>query len=125
MLVQKISHSHENVSAFSVCTNKAIGTHKLLENNQFTVWQIHLEPGEELPPHLHDKPYFWTVLTDGNARALYDDGSVIEIEYKKGETKYFPDLTYENKFVHCLINKGDSALIFVTVEFNTSFAAEA
>ncbi|RPH21605.1 cupin domain-containing protein [Buttiauxella warmboldiae] len=107
------------MSALTKCTNKNIGTHKLLENNEFTIWQIHLEPGEELPPHLHDKPYFWTVLTDGYARALYDDGSVIEVEYKKGDTKYFPDLTSKKKFIHSLINQGQSPLVFVTVEFHS------
>lgn len=119
MLIQHVKENFGHRQISSDITNKEIGTHKVLENEQFTIWQIRLAPGEELPAHLHDKPYFWTVLTDGSAHAYYDDGSALAIEYQVGDTRYFPDLNSENKFVHCLINTGDTPLMFVTVEFAT------
>ncbi|RPH25529.1 cupin domain-containing protein [Buttiauxella warmboldiae] len=94
-----------------------IGTSLVLETEQMRVWQIHLEPGETLPAHRHDRPYFWTVLTDGKACSRYGDGRVVNIVYRRGESKNFPDLNAETMFVHDITNTGEAALIFVTVEF--------
>ncbi len=81
------------------------------------VWHISVAPGQRLPAHRHDRPYFWTVTTDGKSRSRYVDGRDAEAEYKKGETKYF-DLTPETGFTHDLENIGNTELCFVTVEFN-------
>ena len=98
--------------------NKQIGTHLVKETPSMSIWHVRLAPGERLEPHYHDRPYFWTVLTDGTGRSQFDDGRDIAITYKAGDTGYFPDLSKENTFAHDLINSGDTELLFVTVEFN-------
>ena len=98
--------------------NDRIGTELHLETDSMRIWHLRLEPGQRIPFHRHDRPYFWSVTTDGKGRSHFDDGRIIDIDYKKGESKYFKDLSGENMFVHDLTNIGDSELVFVTVEFN-------
>ena len=89
------------------------------ESNDMRVWHLHLSPGKTIPPHRHDRPYFWTVLTDGQGRSRYDDGRDITTTYKTGDTRHFPGLTTKSSFVHDLTNTGDTSLLFVTAEFTT------
>lgn len=96
--------------------NHAIGTRMVHQTGTMTVWHMHLAPGDRIAAHCHDKPYFWTVMTDGFGRSRYADGSIVDIEYKAGDTKSF-DLTPETGFVHDLENTGETELLFVTVEF--------
>lgn len=96
-----------------------IGSVMVFENHQMRVWHISVEPGERLPAHRHDRPYFWTATTDGKSRSRYADGRDVERTYKEGDTEYF-DLTLETGFVHDLENIGESVLRFVTVEFSTT-----
>ena len=100
--------------------NGRIGTELVHSTGDMQIWHLRLAPGESLPPHRHDRPYFWTVLTDGTGRSRFDDGRNIPITYHAGDTQHFPDLTPENGFVHDLTNTGDTPLTFVTVEFNPS-----
>lgn len=99
--------------------NANIGTELVLETDAMSVWHLRLAPGKTIPAHRHDRPYFWTILTDGQGVSQFDDGRVVPITYKAGDTKNFPDLTATNGFVHDLTNTGESDLVFVTVEFNT------
>lgn len=97
--------------------NDKIGTALVYSQEGMWVWHLRLAPGETLPPHRHDRPYFWTVLTDGRGRSRYDDGRTVDVTYVAGDTRNFPNLTAENAFVHDLRNIGSSDLLFVTVEF--------
>lgn len=97
--------------------NDRIGTNLVAETDGMRIWHLRLGPGESLPAHRHDRPYFWTVLTDGKARSRYGDGRVVDVTYRKGQTQHFPDLTAEAGFVHDLTNTGTTELLFVTVEF--------
>jgi len=99
-------------------TNDRIGTSLQLETDEMRIWHFRLAPGERLPYHRHDRPYFWTILTDGQGRSRFDDGRVVDVVYKKGDTKYFHDLSPSKRFVHDLLNTGDDELVFVTVEFS-------
>lgn len=81
------------------------------------VWHLILLPGETVPPHRHDRPYFWTVLSGGKGRARYADGRFVDHHYEVGETKNYPDLSPDNAFIHDLTNTGMTPLILVTVEF--------
>ncbi len=98
-------------------SNDRIGTRLVCETDAMRIWHLILKPGEYLPPHRHDRPYFWSVLTDGEGTSSYNDGSDQIVSYNAGDTKYFPDLSPEKSFVHDLTNSGNSDLVFVTVEF--------
>jgi quercetin dioxygenase-like cupin family protein len=124
MSIQAITKSSPSHSAGAADTlaagrlNDRIGTELHLETDSMRIWHLRLKPGQRIPYHRHDRPYFWSVTTDGKGRSHFDDGRVVDIDYKKGESKYFNDLSVENMFVHDLTNIGDSELVFVTVEFN-------
>lgn len=113
MSTQTLDQSAELIAA---ATNDRIGTSLQLENERFRIWHFRLAPGERLPYHRHDRPYFWTVLTDGKGRSQFGDGRIVDVVYTKGDTKYF-DLNPDNMFVHDLLNTGTEELLFVTVEF--------
>lgn len=94
-----------------------VGCHVAYENDHFRIWTIHLSPGEWLHFHRHERPYYWTALSAGRARSRHDDGSVWEVEYEVGDTKYFDQIDKDNFFVHDVLNIGESPLVFSTVEF--------
>ena len=96
--------------------NGCVGQKLVSENERARVWHIRLKPGERLGFHRHVLDYFWSVLTDGRARAHMDDGSTVEHTYAAGETRHETHVAGHSK-VHDLENTGDSELIFCTVEF--------
>ena len=98
--------------------NGLIGTALVLEDRGMRVWHLRLAPGETLAAHRHDRPYFWTALTAGQGRSRYGDGSVADVTYQAGDTRYFPDLGPHKAFVHDLTNTGTAELVFVTAEFD-------
>ncbi|MCB1456430.1 MAG: cupin domain-containing protein [Nitratireductor sp.] len=100
-------------------TNDRIGTDLVLDTGAMRIWHLRLAPGQTLPAHRHDRPYFWTVLTDGKGRSRFGDGHIADITYRAGDTKHFDDLKSCNGFVHDLTNTGEDELVFVTVEFNS------
>ncbi len=101
--------------------NDNIGTERVLFTDDMTIWHLRLDPGDTIAAHRHDRPYFWTVLTDGTGLSRFDDGREIAITYQAGDTQHFPDLTPKTGFVHDLTNSGDTPLVFVTVEFHSTF----
>ena len=52
------------------------------------VWEIRLKPGQRFGFHRHVLDYFWSVTTDGKARAYVSDGTTVEHTYKAGETRH-------------------------------------
>ena len=98
--------------------NDRIGTDLVLDTGAMRIWHLRLAPGEILPAHRHDRPYFWTVLTDGEGQSRFGDGRIADIAYRAGDTKHFDHLSSESSFVHDLTNIGDDELVFITVEFN-------
>ena len=98
--------------------NDRIGTDLVLDTGAMRIWHLRLAPGEILPAHRHDRPYFWTVLTDGEGQSRFGDGRIADIAYRAGDTKHFDDLHPGKSFVHDLTNIGEDELVFVTVEFN-------
>ena len=98
--------------------NTRIGTELVSETAGLRIWHLRLQPGKSLPAHRHDRPYIWTVLTDGAATSRYGDGRIVDMTYRAGETRHFPDLTPQVAFVHDLTNTGETKLVFVTVEFD-------
>lgn len=98
--------------------NATIGTKLVAETGGMRIWHMRLLPGESLAPHRHDRPYFWTVIGDGQERSRFGDGRIVDVTYRAGETRHHPDLGADNSFVHDLTNTGTTELVFVTVEFD-------
>ena len=96
--------------------NPCVGSTLLLENERTRVWIIRLAPGERIGFHRHVLDYFWSVSTNGKARAHLNDGTTVEHTYKAGETRHE---THEKGHfkVHDLENIGTGELHFITVEF--------
>lgn len=102
-------------------TNGRIGTDLFSEEAGMRVWHLHIPPGATLPAHRHYRPYFWTVLTNGRGRSRDGNGRVVEVAYRAGETRHFPDHRRDRSFVHDLTNTGETELIFVTVELDPTY----
>lgn len=96
--------------------NGRVGSILVSQSDRVRVWHLHMRPGERLPVHRHQLDYFWTAVTPGRARSHYDDGRVVEADYKTGDTKHFKFAKGEF-FMHDVENIGDTDLIFTTVEF--------
>jgi quercetin dioxygenase-like cupin family protein len=96
--------------------NGCVGQRLLSESERVRVWEIRLKPGERFGFHRHVLDYFWSVSTDGRARAHVSDGTTVEHSYKAGETRHENHAPGHYK-VHDLENIGTSELHFVTVEF--------
>ena len=94
-----------------------VGEHLVFENDDIKVWAIRLPAKQALPFHKHNKPYFYIAQSEGKSRSFYNDGRITETIYVKGNTKYFPDLSDENYFIHNLENTGNTNLLFTTIEF--------
>lgn len=97
--------------------NTTVGEQLVLETQDFKVWSIYLPVGKSLSFHTHNKPYFYTVKSNGKSRSFYADGKITETEYIKDDVMYFNDLNATNYFTHNLENIGNTTLIFTTVEF--------
>ena len=96
-------------------TNHHVGTKLVFENDQVGVWEIRLRPGERGAFHIHDKPYFWTVVDAGIGRQRTDDGTYVVRRYEVGDTR-FGDHSGQNYMIHDFENYGDTEIRFVTVE---------
>ena len=95
--------------------NGRVGDRLVSETERLRVWHIRLAPGESLPFHRHVLDYFWTALSAGRARSYYDTGSVRDCDYQVGDTEHFK-FGDEDYMLHNLVNIGETALLFVTVE---------
>lgn len=96
--------------------NGCVGQVLLSESDKVRVWSLSLKPGERCGFHRHVLNYFWTALSDGRSRSRYNDGRIVEADYRKGDTRH---LTFgAGEFmVHDLENIGDTVLSYTTVEF--------
>lgn len=95
-------------------TNRQLGTSLWFENDRVRVFEVRLQPGERGPFHVHDQPYFWTVVEPGRGLQRFADGTYVVRDYRLGETKYL-DHSPDTPLVHDLENVGDTTLRFVTV----------
>ncbi len=95
--------------------NHEIGTSLWFENDHVRVFEVRLEPGERGPFHVHDRPYFWTVVESGRGLQRHPDGTFVVRDYALGDTRYL-EHSETDPLVHDLENVGDSTLRFVTVE---------
>jgi hypothetical protein len=96
-------------------SNHDIGTSLLFENDHIRVFEVRLETGERGAFHIHDKPYFWTVVDEGRGLQRFPDGTSIVHQYPLGETAYRAQ-SEDDPLIHDLENVGETTLRFVTVE---------
>jgi oxalate decarboxylase/phosphoglucose isomerase-like protein (cupin superfamily) len=95
-------------------TNGQLGTNMWFENDHIRVWEVRLEPGERGAFHIHDHPYFWTVVEPGRGLQRFIDGRFVIRDYTMGETRYLVH-SPDDSLIHDLENVGDTTLRFVTV----------
>ena len=95
--------------------NFMVGTELLYENDRVRVWDITLRPGERMPFHCHRSSYFYRCDSGGRWRLRTLDGDVVFGEDGVGEVT-FHDLSGDQRLVHELMNVGDAALRYTTVE---------
>ena len=95
-------------------SNRELGTSLWFENEHVRVFEVRLEPGERGPFHVHDEPYFWTVVEPGRGLQRFADGSYVVRDYALGETRYLSH-SPDDPLVHDLENVGPTTLRFVTV----------
>jgi mannose-6-phosphate isomerase-like protein (cupin superfamily) len=95
-------------------SNRVIGTSLMFENSRVRVYELRVEPGQRAPFHLHDEPYFWTVVDAGRGLQRFDDGTFVIRSYEAGDTTFL-DQSPENPLIHDLENVGKTTLRFVTV----------
>ena len=96
--------------------NPCVGNVLVSDGPRARVWHIWLKPGERLPFHRHVLDYFWTATSAGRSRSYYEDGRIVEAEYKLGDTAHLHFGQGEH-LLHDLTNIGETDLGFVTVEF--------
>lgn len=107
-----VAHFADELSAAP--HNHDLGTTLWFENDRIRVWEVRLRPGERGAFHIHDHPYFWTVVEPGRGLQRFTDGSLVIRDYALGETRYL-DHSPDNALIHDLENVGDTTLRFVTV----------
>ena len=96
-------------------TNHQVGTKLIYENDRVGVWEIRLQPGDRGAFHIHDKPYFWTVVAAGIGRQRSGDGTFVVGRYEVGDTS-FGEHSEQNSMIHDFENYGDTEIRFITVE---------
>ena len=66
-----------------------VGSRLLSQTPRARVWEIRLAPGERWHAHRHVLDYFWTAINAGRSRQHTHDGTIREVSYQAGETRYF------------------------------------
>jgi hypothetical protein len=100
------------VNAFNGC----VGSILVSETDRVRVWHLSIPPGRRCNFHRHVLNYFWTVHNAGKGRNYYEDGSIVDVAYGKGETKHL-DFGKGEYMIHAVENIGNTELLFTTVEF--------
>lgn len=96
--------------------NGCVGSVLVSETDRVRVWHLSIPAGRRCNFHRHVLDYFWTVHTAGTGRNYYEDGSIVDAEYGKGETRHMSFAKGEY-MIHAVENIGATDLLFTTVEF--------
>jgi quercetin dioxygenase-like cupin family protein len=65
-----------------------VGSRILFENDFVRVWEIALEPGENLPQHYHALPYLVVTIEAAAVRVVEDDGQAYEPKDAPGDITF-------------------------------------
>lgn len=88
--------------------------HRILEENELTrVWEVRLEPGEELGFHIHYHPYYVISLGGGSNQIETIFGQTIGTEEPLGHTVFID----QKRAIHKLTNTSDEVYLSRLVEF--------
>jgi quercetin dioxygenase-like cupin family protein len=93
--------------------SKSVGTELLFENDRIRVWDLVLEPGQELSRHHHESDYVFVVLTPGRFTVLQQDGDSETMECENGLVEY---TEVGPGIVHGLRNSGQQRYREIIVE---------
>ena len=96
-------------------TNHAVGSRRLFDNDQVSVWEVRLAPGGRGAFHVHSRNYFWTVVHGGIGTQRSEDGTLKVRRYEDGETS-FQYQSDDDAMIHDFENSGDTDMLFITVE---------
>ncbi len=96
--------------------NGCVGSVLVSETDRVRVWHLSIPPGKRCNFHRHVLNYFWTAHNAGRARNYFEDGSAVDGDYFKGETRHL-NFGAGEYMIHAVENLGDTELLFTTVEF--------
>jgi beta-alanine degradation protein BauB len=102
----------------------AVGTRLLFENERIRVWDITLEPGQQLPIHRHRTSYFYRCEAAGTVRVGLLDGSSEVYESPRDEV-HFHEIGPEDLVVHDLENVGETTVRFTRASCSADRPVEA
>lgn len=96
--------------------NGCVGSVLVSETDRVRIWHLSIPAGKRCNFHRHVLNYFWTAHTAGTGRNYYEDGSIVDADYHKGETKHL-NFGKGEHMIHAVENIGPTDLLFTTVEF--------
>ena len=66
-----------------------VATRKLFENEKLIVWELHLEPGDNVGVHTHHNDYFVHVLEGSTITATDNQGASLgEFPFETGDSSW-------------------------------------
>jgi len=92
-----------------------IGTRIVEENDLTRVWEVRLEPGEELGFHIHYHPYYVVSLGGGANEIETIFGEKIATDEPLGHTVFIN----EQRAIHKLTNRSDQTYLSRLIEFKS------
>jgi beta-alanine degradation protein BauB len=93
--------------------SNSVGTELLFENDRIRVWNLVLEPGQELPLHRHEADYVFVVLTPARFTVSETSGESQTMECDDGLVEY---RAVGRGVTHALRNSGDQRYREIVVE---------
>ncbi len=67
-----------------------LGTEKMFENDQVSVWNFEIAPGEETEMHTHERNYMWYAIQGSTVQVLDEnDNDLGSLEIQTGDVYSF------------------------------------
>jgi beta-alanine degradation protein BauB len=99
-----------------------VGSRLLFENDHVKIWDLRLEPGQNLGMHRHTSEYALVVIGDGTLRSVNEDGSTrFEKDMPDGTVAY---RALKTEDVHDAVNVGKDPWRNIVIEFKDRPCAE-
>lgn len=95
--------------------SSSVGTKLLFENDRIRVWDLCLEPGENIGLHRHHEDYCYIVIGDGELQRVEKGGEKGAVRKMKNGDVVFREINGEE--VHGARNAGDGPWRNIVVEF--------